>query len=331
MRRLFIPITVAVLTAACGSSATPVTEALADTPAATTAAVCSDGDYGSRTVLHESAKAGEIASDVPPHLGAAIEAVPEALFTAVLYAGCFLAGEGGLAFEQMAWTNGIGLLIVAWQEWPGDGDLVELPLGGTARRAGVVQVSTIDTAGPERTRVVHLFDGARVVTVATFSLTTLSTDQVEELGWAVYDAMPLPPGSRAGAGASRKLDDLLSALPTDEFTVGDPEGRVEMSPFTAAVGTAHATYEFTAGGADVIVFDFGAVEAARRAAAEVSSDGYTIAHSPFEVVAVPHFWRWDRLIVLYMGGDPVVLDRISEVMGRPFAQGLDEEAAEADA
>jgi hypothetical protein len=221
----------------------------------------------------------------------------------------------------MAWTNGIGLLLVSWQEWPGDRAIVMAPFGGSTHQAGVVEVSAIDEMANERTRVVHLFDGVRVVTVATYSLTTLSIERVEEVAWAVYDAIPADASNRVGVGASRSLDEFLTALPSDQVLVGDPEGLSEMSPFTATMGMAHATYLFTAAGRPVKVFDFGGVGAADRAAAAVSSDGYTIAHVPYNVTATPLYWQWDRLIIQYMGGNEVLIARLDEVLGPKFAGG----------
>jgi hypothetical protein len=238
-----------------------------------------------------------------------------------VYAGCAAESVDDLIFERIVWTNGIGLMIVALQEWPGDGALVGLPFGGAAHQAGVVQVSTADEMVGERTRIVHLFDGVKVVTVATFSLTTLSIEQVEEIAWAVFDVMPLDPSNRTGIGASRSLDDLLVSLPTNQISFGDPEGVVDLSPFTLALGMAHAAYSVTAAGSVLTVFDFGAVGAADRAAAAISRDGYTIAHGPYEVIGTPRYWQWDRLIIQYMGSDSTLIERLDEVVGPVFAGG----------
>jgi len=76
-----------------------------------------------------------------------------------------------------------------------------------------------------------------------------------------------------------------------------------------------------AAGSPVKVFDFGGVGAADRAAAAVSSDGYTIAHVPYDVPATPLYWQWDRLIIQYMGGNEVLIARLDEVLGPKFAGG----------
>ena len=290
-----------------------------ETPPPVVVPSCFGGDLQARSALFESAKAGAVSTEVPPQLGAAVDAVPSTLLGGLIYAGCSVEQIDDLTFEQMAWTNGIGLLLVSWQEWPGDGVLVGTPFGGESHQAGVVEVSAIDEMAIERTRVVHLFDGVRVVTVATYSLTTLSIEQAEDIAWAVYDAIPVDASSRVGVGASRSLDELLAALPSDLVLVGDPEGVSEMSPFTATMGMAHATYLVTAAGNTIHIFDFGGVGAADRAAAAVSSDGYTIAHAPYDVTATPRYWQWDRLIILFMGDNELLIARLDEVVGPSFA------------
>lgn len=283
---------------------------------------CAGADFRSRAATYEAARSGEIPPGRPAQLGAAIDEVPPGLFTGVVYIGCTAEEIDELTFERMVWTNGIGLLVVSWQEWPGDGTLGGLPFGGESRQAGIVQVSAMDTDALERTRVVHLFDGVRVVTVATFSLTTMSVERVEELAWSTYDGIPLDSTSRKGVGVTRGLEDLIAELPSNQVPVGDPEGLEELSPFTEVLGIANASYQFTAGGNTVGVFDFGANGAASRAAAAIAPDGYTIDHIPYDVDGTPRFWRWDRLIVEYTGHDGVLLARLEEVIGPPFAGGV---------
>jgi hypothetical protein len=308
--------------AACGGGTEVVTTTTSPEVAGSAAHTgCVEIDTSSRAVLYQAVQDGAIPAEMPPRLKASMEAVPPDLMTSLLYAGCAAESVDDLAFEKSVWTNGIGLMVVALQEWPGDGALVGLPFGGKAHQAGVVQVSAADEMADERTRVVHLFDGVKVVTVATFSLTTLSIEQVEELAWAVFDVMPLDPSNRTGIGTSRSLDELLAALPTNQITVGDPEGISDLSPFTLALGMAHASYIVTSLGNVLTVFDFGAVGAADRAAAAVSSDGYTIAHGPYEVEGTPRYWQWDRLIIQYMGNDAALIERLDEVVGPVFAGG----------
>ena len=320
--RLLPFIALMVSLAACGGSAeTATTSTLTTMAASTTPPDCAEIDTSSRAVLYQAVQDGAIPAEMPPRLKLAMEEVPPDLLTSLLYAGCAAERVDDLAFERVAWTNGIGLMVVALQEWPGEGALVGLPFGGEAHQAGVVQVSAADEMANERTRVVHLFDGVKVVTVATFSLTTLSIEKVEEIAWAIFDVMPLDPSNRTGIGASRSLGDFLAAVPTNQITVGDPEGIPDLSPFTLTLGMAHATYSVTALGSVLTVFDFGAVGAADRAAAAISRDGYTIAHGPYEVDGTPRYWQWDRLIIQYMANDSALIERLDEVVGPVFAGG----------
>ena len=307
---------------ACGGSAeTIATTTTPEVGRSTADTDCAEIDTSSRAVLYQAVQDGAIPAEMPPQLKKSVEAVPPDLLTSLLYAGCAAERVHDLTFERTVWTNGIGLMIVSLQEWPGDGALVGLPFGGVAHQAGVVQVSAADEMAGERTRVVHLFDGVKVVTVATFSLTTLSIEQVEEVAWAIFDVMPLDPSNRTGVGASRTLADFLASLPTNQISIGDPEGIPDLSPFTLATGMAHATYSLTASGSVLTVFDFGAVGAADRAAAAVSRDGYTIAHGPYEAEGTPRYWQWDRLIIQYMGNDSTLIERLDDVVGPVFAGG----------
>ncbi len=307
----------------CGGAVEPVATTISEAPSSTIASGCSGGDLQARSALLASAQAGEISVWRPTQLGKALEEVPPALLDGLLYVGCLSERIDELTFESMAWTNGIGFLLVIWQEWPGDRNLEPIPLGGAVHQAGVVQVSTVDQLVDDktRTRIVHLFDGRRVVTAATFSLTTLSIERVEEVAWALYDAISVGFSSRDGIGVTRSFDELLAALRSVQLTIDDPVDVVEMSPFTATFGIAHATYRFVAAGKAITVFDFGGTGAADRAAATVSNDGYTIGHTPYDVVATPHYWQWDRLIVQFMGDDELVISRFDEVIGPAFSRG----------
>jgi hypothetical protein len=309
----------AVVISACGGGTEPasVASAPSDTITTTTPVACSGADFRARVALYQAAGRGEIAYLPPPTLGAAAAAVPEGLFTGVAYAGCHAETVDGLGFEQMMWTNGIGVLSVSWQQWPDDGPLVALPFGGEARQAGIVQVSAIDTEARERTRIVNLFDGRRVITVASYALTTLSVEQLEEISWAIYDALPLPGPSPASP--QRGVDELLAAIDSDTVSVSALDGVTALAPFTENLAMPVVTRSFIAGGATLFAYDFGAVGATDRAQAAISSDGYTIARNPYAITATPRFWRWDRIILTYQGDDPELLARLLEVLGQPFA------------
>jgi hypothetical protein len=55
-------------------------------------------------------------------------------------------------------------------------------------------------------------------------------------------------------------------------------------------------------------------------AAQIGPDG----HPPTMMIswlATPHFYQAERLIVLYVGDDPMVVDLLTALLGPPFAGG----------
>lgn len=70
--------------------------------------------------------------------------------------------------------------------------------------------------------------------------------------------------------------------------------------------------------ADVQVFEYRDAASARADAAQIGPDG-----NPTRMmilwIAPPHFFRIDRVIVLYLGEDQVVLDLLTALLGPPFA------------
>jgi hypothetical protein len=69
----------------------------------------------------------------------------------------------------------------------------------------------------------------------------------------------------------------------------------------------------------VSVFEYGDAAAAGRDAAKVSPDGGTVGNASILWVGPPHFYRNDRLIVIYAGDNSAVLQPLEAVLGAPFA------------
>ena len=87
-------------------------------------------------------------------------------------------------------------------------------------------------------------------------------------------------------------------------------------PFFAAQGRViHVTQQA------VWVFSYANAAAFERDVAKISSDGMTIGHSKPSWMGTPHFYRQQRLIVLYLGDDSRVLDALTPVLGQQFAGG----------
>ena len=63
-----------------------------------------------------------------------------------------------------------------------------------------------------------------------------------------------------------------------------------------------------------------ALQAAEADAAQIGPDGNPRT-TMVTWIAPPHFFRADRLIVLYIGDDPTVVDLLTALLGPPFAGG----------
>ncbi|MBI2753011.1 MAG: hypothetical protein HYX46_05800 [Betaproteobacteria bacterium] len=72
-------------------------------------------------------------------------------------------------------------------------------------------------------------------------------------------------------------------------------------------------------GEDVQVFQYRNAAQSDAQAALISSDGMTIGSAKVHWLGPPHFFRIDRLIVLYIGQDDQVLRALEATLGRQFA------------
>ena len=74
-------------------------------------------------------------------------------------------------------------------------------------------------------------------------------------------------------------------------------------------------------GKDVHVFEYATVSAADAEAARVSADGSSIGSTQVLWISTRHFFRGGRLIVLYVGTDPVVIEALATLLGPQLAGG----------
>ena len=72
-------------------------------------------------------------------------------------------------------------------------------------------------------------------------------------------------------------------------------------------------------GEGVQIFEFRQVLAAEKEAMRVSPDGMTIGASKPSWMAPPHFFRSGRLIVVYVGNEPTILQLLQDALGKQFA------------
>lgn len=74
-------------------------------------------------------------------------------------------------------------------------------------------------------------------------------------------------------------------------------------------------------GADVQVFEYPSATRADSDASKVSPTGSAIGQSQVAWMDTPHFYKRDRVIVLYVGHSADVLRMLEAVLGEPFAAG----------
>ncbi len=74
-------------------------------------------------------------------------------------------------------------------------------------------------------------------------------------------------------------------------------------------------------GADVQVFEYASAMRADSDASKVSPTGSPIGQSQVSWMDTPHFYKRDRLIVLYVGHSADVLRMLEAVLGAAFAAG----------
>lgn len=74
-------------------------------------------------------------------------------------------------------------------------------------------------------------------------------------------------------------------------------------------------------GEQIQIFEFADEEAARAAADTVSASGSSVGTTMLTWQDTPHFYRVNRLIILYVGSDRDVLDLLQQVLGPQFAGG----------
>ena len=72
-------------------------------------------------------------------------------------------------------------------------------------------------------------------------------------------------------------------------------------------------------GADVQVFEYESSEAMEAEASQVAPDGGSIGTTMVSWMDVPHFYKADRIIVLYVGSDTEILSLLEEILGPQFA------------
>ena len=110
----------------------------------------------------------------------------------------------------------------------------------------------------------------------------------------------------------RNLRELINKLKTGGEKVAR-KGKVEQ-PFFSVKG-----HIITIGDQNVQVFEYRTIKAAELDARKVSGTGSSAGTSMPMWIAPPHFFKTGRLIVLYVGEKPSVLQALEEALGPQFA------------
>lgn len=92
-----------------------------------------------------------------------------------------------------------------------------------------------------------------------------------------------------------------------------PAGEVEQ-PFFSITGNMIKVH-----GEDVQVFQFANAAAADAEAAPISRDGMGVGTSKIHWIGSPHFYKKEKLLVLYVGDNHKVLKTLEALLGRQFA------------
>ena len=106
--------------------------------------------------------------------------------------------------------------------------------------------------------------------------------------------------------------ELIAALRTSGATVS-AGGPIEQ-PFFSVPGRV-----VVVDGADVQVFEYRTVAAMEADAARIAPDGGSVGTTIVAWVEPPHFFRRDRVLVLYVGTRASVLSALSAALGPQFA------------
>lgn len=76
---------------------------------------------------------------------------------------------------------------------------------------------------------------------------------------------------------------------------------------------------FQVNGQDIQVFEYDSAAEMEAEAALVSPDGGSVGANSMFWLASPHFFKFERLIVLYVGDDAAMLDLLTGALGQAFA------------
>ena len=74
-------------------------------------------------------------------------------------------------------------------------------------------------------------------------------------------------------------------------------------------------------GEDIQVFEYISEEEAIKESMQVSTDGSSVGTTMISWIDTPHFYQTGKIIILYVGNNPEMIEILSEVLGPQFAGG----------
>lgn len=74
-------------------------------------------------------------------------------------------------------------------------------------------------------------------------------------------------------------------------------------------------------GEDIQVFEYMSEEEAIKESMQVSTDGSSVGTTMISWIDTPHFYQTGKIIILYVGNNPEMIEILSEVLGPQFAGG----------
>ena len=122
---------------------------------------------------------------------------------------------------------------------------------------------------------------------------------------------PKPPVVSHG-GPVKDYVSFIDNLRAKGATV-EPAGEVEQ-PFFSVKGNI-----IKVNGEDVQVFEYPSADAAKKEADTVGPDGSSFPTIQISWIAPPHFYRTEKIIVLYVGSTRSSKDLLESLLGKQFA------------
>jgi len=126
-------------------------------------------------------------------------------------------------------------------------------------------------------------------------------------------------GAQSHGGPIQDQVSLIDALRGKNLTV-DISGTVSQPFLNPQSGTTvRLSGAALAGPADLQLFEYGSASAASADAKRISPDGSGTATTKISWVDAPHFFLKGRVLVLYLGDDPAVMNILKGVLGPQVA------------